>query len=191
MGKKRKLGSSGKDLFIHTVLEMLDEGTSLRDINLRKVARRIGCAHTNAYNYFESFEDLLWWSLRAALEHLVSMTGDEGENMGKHSLMELYIDFALAHPSWYRLIWMEPLGGTPPAEVKEYLKVPSRLFSRWLVEYFSGDPNDPDLAAGGRILHGYVHGELSAITTGRVEGTAKELKRQIMEHIERLFQRIF
>jgi len=34
---------------------VIDKEEGLRGVNLRKIAREIGCAHTNAYNYFDSF----------------------------------------------------------------------------------------------------------------------------------------
>ena len=192
MVKKRKLPSAGRVVFIEMVLEMLDEGTALREMNLRQIARRIGCAHTNAYNYFASFEELLWWSLREALERMVgkNSTGEE-EQRHEANLIESYVDFALAHPAWYRLIWMEALGGIPPRGVEEYLKVPGVLYQKWLAEHVGRDPDDPVLVSGARILHGYLHGELAAITTGRGHGTTEELKLQVLEQSDRLLDLLF
>ena len=167
MAKQKKLDSAGKEEFIDAVLSMLDEGTGIRDMNLRKVARRVGCAHTNAYNYFTSFENLLWWSLREALERMTATVDPESGD-----LVEAYIDFALDHSEWYRLIWLDPLGGSPPAEVAGYLSVPARQYTRWLDVCLEGRVAGADLDLGGRILHGYLHGELAAITAGRVTGDA-------------------
>lgn len=210
MAKKSKLTSAGKDTFIAAVLEMLDEGTALRDLNLRKIARRIGCAHTNAYNYFASFEELLWWSLREALERMIAFaagsgkmgsgkaaegkTGDgtiETTSSGGGNLMEGYIDFALHHPAWYRLIWIEPLGGEPPREVAEYLDVPGRLYTEWLADCTGMETGDADLTANGRILHGYVHGELAAISSGRARSGPENLRTELLAHTARLFALLF
>jgi len=199
MARKSKLSSAGKDAFISAVLEMLDEGTALRDLNLRKVARRLGCAHTNAYNYFGSFEELLWWSLREALERMIERAaGDVAENDGLESagpaggnLMEGYIDFALHHPAWYRLIWVEPLGGEPPREVSEYLDVPSRIYIEWLAGCTGREQGEEELAAGGRILHGYVHGELAAICSGRARINPEKLRSGLLAHTARLFALLF
>ncbi len=225
MAKKSKLTSAGRDTFIAAVLEMLDEGTALRDLNLRKIARRIGCAHTNAYNYFSTFEELLWWSLREALERMIAFAaGDEraaagqraagqmaagqraAEKMGDENteaettekaasgggnLMEGYVDFALRHPAWYRLIWVEPLGGEPPREVAEYLGVPRRLYTEWLADCTGMETGDEALAAGGRILHGYVHGELAAISSGRARTNPENLRTELLTHTARLFALLF
>jgi AcrR family transcriptional regulator len=200
MARKNKLTSAGRDAFISAVLEMLDEGTVLRDLNLRKVARRIGCAHTNAYNYFGSFEELLWWSLREALERMIAFAAgderaaagtDETTAPGGGNLMEGYVDFALQHPAWYRLIWIEPLGGEAPREVAEYLDVPSSLYTEWLAAYTGLEKSDAELAAGGRILHGYVHGELAAISSGRVRTRPANLRSEVLTHTVRLFALLF
>lgn len=205
MAKKSKLTSAGRDAFISAALEMLDEGTALRDLNLRKVARRIGFAHTNAYNYFGSFEELLWWSLREALERMIAFAaGDEraGDERaaavtnettasGGGNLMEGYVDFALQHPAWYRLIWVEPLSGEPPLEVAEYLEVPSRLYTGWLAACTGMEKSDAELAAGGRILHGYVHGELAAISSGRVRSNPENMRTELLTHTARLFDLLF
>lgn len=103
MSKQKKLESARKEAFIDAVLSMLDEGMSLRELNLRKVAKQVGCAHTNAYNYFTSYEELLWWSLKGALERMTAMVDPE-----HGGLTEAYVEFALDHPAWYRLIWLEP-----------------------------------------------------------------------------------
>lgn len=177
MPRAKKLTSGGKDTFVEAVLEMLDEGVGLRDLNLRRIAARIGCAHTNAYNYFGSFEELLWWSLRGALER---MTDGAGRSSG--DLIDVYVDFALDHPTWYRLIWVEPLAGPAPAEVERYLRVPAEVFAAWAArDLWRGGPapSEPELAT--RVLHGYLHGELSAITSGRVRGDRDELAKRVRE----------
>lgn len=186
MSKQKKLDSSGKESFINAVLTMLDEGITLREINLRKAARRVGCAHTNAYNYFSSYEELLWWSLKAALEVMTSSVDPETGD-----LPETYVRFALEHPAWYRLIWLEPLSGEPPKEVAEYLSVPAQLYTRWLKIRFGSNLTDGELEMRGRVLHGYLHGELSAITAGRVTGSDKEMENRVLSGSQLLIDRLF
>jgi len=184
MSKQKKLDSAGKEAFVNAVLAMLDEGLSLRELNLRKVARRVGCAHTNAYNYFESFEDLLWWSLKGALERMVDAAG-----AGEGDLIGSYIDFAQKHPTWYRLIWLDPLSGFPPDQVAAYLPVPGQVLTQWIAKITGGS----DSGAGDRIriLHGYLHGELAAITAGRVTGKPAELKDRVVSGARMLFKMLF
>jgi AcrR family transcriptional regulator len=185
MGREKKLSSAGRESFVDAVLDMLDEGTGIRDLNLRAVAKRVGCAHTNAYNYFASFEELLWWSLRGALERMIEFTDPETED-----LVAGYIAFALEHPAWYRLIWLDPLGGEPPASVKEYLPVPAGVFERWVEEHLGG-ARGIDVERATRILHGYLHGELAAIVSGRLAGSRDELTERVQSGADVLIGALF
>ena len=56
------------DRFIDETLELIAEKGGSQEVNLREIARRIGCAHTNAYNYFVSFDELLWAAFRRGLK---------------------------------------------------------------------------------------------------------------------------
>lgn len=186
MSTRKKLESAGKDAFIDAVLTMLDEGMNLRELNLRKVAKRVGCAHTNAYNYFTSYEEMLWWSLKGALERMTANVDPEQDE-----LTEAYVDFALKHPAWYRLIWLEPLGGDPPEGVAEYLQAPGREYTRWLSERAATKVSGEDLEAQARIFHSYLHGELTAVTAGRIAGSKQELKERILSGAALLFDLLF
>jgi len=185
MGRERKLALPGREAFVRATLEMLDEGTGIRELNLRAVAKRVGCAHTNAYNYFASFEELLWWSLRGALERMIAFA-----DPAQDDLIARYVEFALEHPAWYRLVWLDALGGTPPGEVAGFLRVPADVFARWVNERLGrGQGVDPDLAT--RVLHGYLHGELAAIVSGRVAGTGDELRERVRSGASALIRALF
>ncbi len=58
-----------KEQIIDTTLELLKDKSDIRTINLREIARVLGCAHTNLYNYFPSFQDLLW-EAHMEIEHI-------------------------------------------------------------------------------------------------------------------------
>ncbi len=186
MSKRKKLESAGKEAFINAVLIMLDGGMNLRELNLRKVAKRVGCAHTNAYNYFTSYEELLWWSLKGALERMTA-----GVDPERDDLTEAYVKFALEHPAWYRLIWLEPLGGKAPKGVAEYLQVPGQVYNRWLSARTCMEISGKEMETKSRIFHGYLHGELAAITAGRVGGLKQELKKRVLTGAELLFDLLF
>ena len=184
---KRKQGeSTGRDEFVEAVLEMLDEGVQLYALNLRQVARRVGCAHTNAYNYFSSFSEMLWWALREALERLMSSTGRNNTD-----LIDVYIDFALEHPAWFRLIWLDTLGGSPPREVADFLSEPSDLFLSWLAGKLNLPKDDEHVVRGARMLNSFLHGELVAFTTGRLEHSTSEFREQLISNTDMLYELLF
>lgn len=202
MSKRKKLDSPGKERFVATVLEMLDDGVGMRELNLRTVARRLGCAHTNAYNYFTSLEDLLWWSLQEALERMVSgylspnSSGSPRSASAPGDPLLTYIGFAVEHPEWYRLVWMVKLSTPPPPEVLAYLPVPGRMLVDWLTGYLgrSGGVNsvsEEEIAAGARILHRYIHGELTVFVTGRLTEPVACFHRDLISNTNRLFQGLF
>lgn len=149
--------------FTTAVLQMLDDGARVRTLNLRAVARTVGCAHTNAYNYVASWNELLWWSVAAALNVLIDSVDAEDAD-----LLDAYITFGVTHPAWYQLIWMEPLRGEPPEAVRVALARPSHRFAQWLAARTGHLKVDDDaLAMAARMLHGFMHGELSAWVAGR------------------------
>jgi AcrR family transcriptional regulator len=210
MSKQKKLESPGKERFVAMTLEMLDEGVGARELNLRTIARRLGCAHTNAYNYFASLEDLLWWSLREALERMVNggSLPDSDESRRYLSVprdpLRAYIDFAMNHPEWYRLVWMVPLNGPPPPEVLAYLPVPGRMLVEWLEDYLGRKAGasvvqganttagrEGEVEACARILHRYIHGELAILTTGRLLDPVDQFRRKLVENTDRLFRQLF
>ncbi len=195
MAKRNSPGSPGAERFTMTVLEMLDQGTAVREVNLRTVARRVGCAHTNAYNYFASLEELLWWSLREALEQMVrGADAGAGQPTGTADPLLRYIDFALEHPEWYRLVWLVPLNGPPPPEVLAYLPIPGQMLGEWLGGYLAergAVPQEADVQEGARILHRYIHGELAIRTTGRLSEPAAQFRRSLVNTTARLFQQLF
>ncbi len=56
------------DKFVNTMLELILEKGGLTDVNLRMVSKKIGCAHTNAYNYFDGFDGLIFAAYDRALD---------------------------------------------------------------------------------------------------------------------------
>lgn len=60
-----------KDRLIEIACEMIAENNGASNINMRAVARRAGCAHTNVYSYFSSFNHLLYAAMLRTLEKLV------------------------------------------------------------------------------------------------------------------------
>ena len=114
---------------IEITVNLIDENGGLQGVNLRKIAKLAGCAHTNVYNYFQNFEGLLWAALERILKRWLQYT--EEQEQGSPDLepdtflaraIASQLDFALEHSGWYRFIWLEPLSGSPPPEVMEILR---------------------------------------------------------------------
>ncbi|GAP15870.1 transcriptional regulator [Longilinea arvoryzae] len=106
---------------IQATLELIQEKESASRVNLRAVARALGCAHTNIYNYFDDFDDLLWAALDTAGDRFIAdvTAGVKSTRETTTSLNRFFagiIDFYLVHKGWLRLFWADPLKGPRPVE---------------------------------------------------------------------------
>ncbi len=107
--KKRKLENNTYDKFIDAMLELIDEKGGLARVNLRMVSKRIGCAHTNAYNYFDGYEGLIFEAYDKVLV-IYGLNVIKGLHETKtvndyfKQFVQNIINFALNYPGYYRFI---------------------------------------------------------------------------------------
>ena len=187
MTERRK--NLDRDVFSGMVLEMLSEGIPFRDINLRQVAKRVGCAHTNVYNYVSSYGELTWFTLAEALRRMLATAGPlDPDSLLSCDISELYVDFALTHPSWYRLIWMEQMPGAPPAEIIAVLGKPGAVMEQWFSLHY---PHTPEVRRKTRMFHSYLHGVLSKVVMGRTAGADPGLREEILQEAALIRKLIF
>ena len=132
---RARSGAATERRFVEATLELIaEEGGSL-GVNLRAISRRVGCAHTNAYNYFDSYGDLLWAAFRRALrvygEHLTqgldaAMPADEYLRRTVENLAA----FPQENPGLYRFIGSDPIDlGSIPADVMDMVSAMKRWFA--------------------------------------------------------------
>ncbi|MPM72297.1 hypothetical protein SDC9_119270 [bioreactor metagenome] len=184
---KPKARSVGRQAFIKCVLDMLDEGASLDEINLRHIAKRLGCAHTNAYNWFASQQELYWWALGLAIERLLLETQAEDipPLFAEDGLLVRYAAFARRHPAWFRLIWLERLTPPIPDEIVPLLARPSCLMGRSLKQSV---PAQGSLQEKGDVLFSYLHGKLCLLVTHRMSSEQVEtLEQDLLSFANSLF----
>lgn len=111
--------SISKDQIIETALDLMKDRSDIRSINLREVARALGCAHTNLYNYFLSFNDLLWEAHIVIQKKIISELYMRLSNMQDNSL-KLQCFFStlagqyLEHRGWFRLAWLDYIDDVRP-----------------------------------------------------------------------------
>jgi AcrR family transcriptional regulator len=168
-----------REHLVDALLEMIDQGNDFGELNMRKLARQVGCAHTNIYNYFATWEELKWFTLARALEGLLEQLPKERAGEGaahpaepedQESPVAIYIRYGLTYPERYRFVWLDPITGPPPPEVAEALTRPGRAFLRWLEASLRRDAPElvPQAHSIGRYLHAYMHGELAFGVAGRI-----------------------
>lgn len=163
-----------KQRVIDAALKLIDEtGTK---INFRDIARELNCAHTNLYNYFDSFDALLWDAQEAIMRQLQSSidenTDRETEPDAKLAAFFFsFVDFYLKHKGWFYLSWFEPLSSPRPkthydsavSTVNAMLKALSDI---------SRQMNQPPVPEDEMVfylhnVHSYIIGELSIFLSGR------------------------
>ena len=179
---------------LEVTLELIDENGGLAGVDLRKVSRALGCAHTNIYNYFDNYPDLLWHVLVEAVERLVNhtKTAMAKTRPGRDAFRVFIgsqIDFAQAHPGWYRFIWMEPLPGAPREDLVPKLARPADDFARHLAALAPAGTPAKTIARAAEIVHGFLHGVLSRLVAGRyIQGADPGLRAKTIADAELVFQ---
>ena len=100
--------------YVAMTLDLIEErGTSV-GVNLREVSRRLGHAHTNVYNYFESYEDLLEHALRRAILHYAkamaaNLNGDLSARDCYRRFTRNMVEWSIQNPGYHRFISTDPL----------------------------------------------------------------------------------
>jgi AcrR family transcriptional regulator len=165
---------------IEITVNLIDENGGLQGVNLRKIAKLAGCAHTNVYNYFQNFEGLLWAALERVLERWLQYTEEREQTTPDlepdtflANVIASQIDFALEHSGWYRFIWLESLSGSPPPEVIEILQKMQINFINMLKTLSIDTPDHEYMERVSTIIHGYLHGEICKVINERASRREK------------------
>jgi AcrR family transcriptional regulator len=172
MVKKRRTGPIA-DRFVEATLELIEEQGGSLQVNLREVARRVGCAHTNVYNYFEDFGELLWESMRRALDmYGEAMTEGLRDDILPidyfRRLITNLIAFPQEHPGLYRFIGADRVNNNDYPQ--DILDTVLRL-KKWLDDSILAcapgiSPEDAKEACN--IIYSYLDGECFNLINDRV-----------------------
>ena len=165
-----------KEQIIETALELMRNKNDLRGINLREIARTLGCAHTNLYNYFPSYNDLLWETHAAIQEIFMDMLIKKLETATTAELrlsyfFEAFVDMHMDNKGWFRLAWHENIEGDRPKRDIEATDSTNKMLNAHIAgiwKEFSGEYPDADMLK--RVLHNthcYIVGEISNHILGR------------------------
>lgn len=162
------------DRFIDATLDLITETGGSPDVNLRQIARRVGCAHTNAYNYFPSFDALLWAAFRRALAHYGAyLLGDLDDEMPPYAYVEQVVTnlatYPVEHPGLFRFIGSDPIDiDRIPSDILQSVGA----MKAWLFEVLGcalgSDVEPVDAERIANIVLAYVDGETLNLINGRV-----------------------
>jgi AcrR family transcriptional regulator len=171
---KRTSSGPTKERFVEETMALIIEQGGSQGVDLRQVARRVGCHHTNAYNYFASFDDLLWEATRRALQRYAGcLTSDLDDSMPQPEYLRQLVtnlaSFAQDNPGLHRFLSAEPIHGEV---VPDDIGATVIRLKAWLCAAFtavSGSRIDPAEAEDFcNITHGYIEGETIDLINGRV-----------------------
>jgi AcrR family transcriptional regulator len=191
MGKNEKKTPMSERILAAAIKLINDEG-SIHRVNMRGIAKAAGCAHTNVYNYFESFEDLLWKAFERILDNWMLYTKDRLGNGKKNDTLFaefilIQIDYALLYSGWYRFIWLEPFPGKAPEYVTGRFQHMQANFAMLISSIVPGKLIKARATKIEQIVHGYLHGELCKLINQRVFSLDQKLhKKRITQNCSEL-----
>lgn len=152
-----------KESILEATLSLIDEKGSSHALNFREIARRMNCAHQSLYNYYESYVELQQLALKTTAERIRADLNYEGDIVA-YSLQ--LVDFVMAHPGWYRFLWMDHL----EQKVTEVLRAQQRPGVQIMASFMVSEGAGMTLEQASDYLqvgHSYVHGELVQYLSGR------------------------
>ncbi|SDY09789.1 DNA-binding transcriptional regulator, AcrR family [Evansella caseinilytica] len=191
---KRAKNDVSKELIIETALRLIEQNRGIKNVNLRGIAKEIGCAHTNLYNYFNSFDEIIWETLGQILLkmidyveiNIVSAANDEEKF---YAALKAILEFSLMHPGWYRIVWFESIGGTPTPRIAEILVRPMDGLNDLLIKASGGMLTDEKANNVASILHSYLHGEVCKLISDRNPTSCmEETCTRILSNLKQLYQ---
>lgn len=165
-----------KEQIIDTTIDLIRDKSDLRGLTMREIARTLGCAHTNIYNHFPGYTGLLWETLSALQKKFMGILKDDlsGARSAKLKLKYFFNTFVrvyLGNKGWFRLAWLEHIGGARPQgniEVTKSTRQELDLLAAGIWKDLSG--KKPDMGRINRVMHTshcYMIGELSNYISGR------------------------
>ena len=150
-----------REQIIDSALELLRNRRDVQSLNLREIARALGCAHTNLYNYFSSYPQLLWEAHAVCMERMSAQIGAVAAAAlaPKYKLQAFFyavVRVYLENTGWFRLAWLEYLGERMNRAVAQIWRE------------LTGHPADAEkLEETVHFVHCYLIGEISNYISGR------------------------
>lgn len=165
-----------KEQIIHRTLELLQNRRDVQSLNLREIARDLGCAHTNLYNYFSSYTELLWEAHSACMEKMVEQIRSAiNPTLDAQSQLQAFFGAVVRvyfnNTGWFRLVWLEYLG-EPQPESNVLAVAAARGQMNGMVaqiwQELSGRPPATEkVEETVHFVHCYIVGEISNYISGR------------------------
>lgn len=165
-----------KEQIINRTLKLLQNRRDVQSLNLREIARELGCAHTNLYNYFSSYTELLWEAHSACMETMLAqirtaVTPALDPQCKLQAFFGAVVRVYLENTGWFRLVWLEYLGEQQPENNVLAVAVARKQMNEMVAniwEELSGRPSIAEkLEKTVHFVHCYLVGEISNYISGR------------------------
>lgn len=181
-----------KEVILETALKLIDEKCGSKYVTLRDIAKELGCAHTNLYNYFDSLDEIFWEAIAKVLvkelEYLSDALNSKAKNEEKlNKCLECLVDFSMKYPGWFKLVWLDSINGQPSSEVNKIIMKPGEGFIELIMETSSSLSKD-EAATVANILHSYLHGELCKWINGRSFIGDEEVRKEIITNLRSIYK---
>ena len=142
-------------------------------MNLREISRRIGYAHTNVYNYYAGFDDLLWAAFRRVLgDYETYLWHDLDDDLPPEEYLRRLITnlvvYPQQNPGLYRFIGSDPFSADEfPTDILDtVVRMKQRLFAAFRFCAPESDMETVDEACN--VVYAYIDGETFNLINERV-----------------------
>ena len=169
-----------REMIVDTAAFLLEENGGIKSVTLREIAKRLGCAHTNLYNYFGSLTEIYWevagWILSRMISELKVKEHRDGVPEGDvFRLLSHFADFSIDHPGWYQFLWLEALVGEPSQHVIEILKRPADYICDSVRTTAGVELPEEKVIQIGDIMFSYTYGEISTWIHHRTSNDSRDV----------------
>lgn len=170
-----------KEQIIGVTLALIKDKENIRSVNLREIARHLGCAHTNLYNYYEDLDAILWdvmdEVLHKSLENLSEgIEKIDDDNIKLDNFYRRFVEFYIDNRGWFVLCWFEKLSGSRPQKNYDLTVKTVDYFADIVADVFHRMDGIKLIPKESKYIlhnvHCYLHGEVSIFLAGR--GLIKE-----------------
>lgn len=189
---KRKSEGPRSRRFIDETMALISEKGGSRNVNLREICRRMGCAHTNVYNYYASLDELLWAAFRSTLAVYANAITDGLESSASghtyfRRLISNLVGFAIDNPGLYRFIGSDPID---PAQIPDDIIATVTRLKTFFIDAIhaldDGRMDRDEAETTGNIVLAYLDGEVLNQINGRVLPD-EDVVGRVIDNAERLF----
>lgn len=191
MTKQTRPGPTA-ERFVATTLALIAEEGGSQNVNLRQIARLMGCAHTNVYNYFASYEDLLWVAFHRTLrlygEFLVRDLDDSLDPPEYlRRLVSSLATFPEENPGLYRFIASDPINlDRIPDHTLDLVSGMKTWLSDVVRSVVASDIHPDEAESVSNIVLAYIDGETLNLINDRVV-PGEDVRGRIVDNALRLF----